>query len=57
MNLSLFTDPIQADEVSVTLMSRTYEATLVGGSNGSFKFEEAKGDMSFGGALALTLIE
>ncbi len=55
VTISLLTEPKQADEISVTLFTRTYEARLVGGASGPFEFEEIQGDTKFGGALALSL--
>ena len=55
VTVSLMTDPKYSDDISVTLFTRTYEATLVGGPNGPFEFEEIQGDTKFGGALALSL--
>lgn len=55
VTVSLVTDPKRSDDISVTLFTRTYDATLVGGANGPFEFEEIQGDIKFGGALALSL--
>ncbi len=55
LNLSLKTNPEAADEVSTTLFSKTYEATLVGGANGPLEFEFEQNGLRFGGAVALNL--
>ena len=55
LTISLLTNPKSADQISTALFTNTYQATLVGGPNGPFEFEEEQGGIRFGGALGLVL--
>lgn len=57
VTVSLMTAPERNEDIGVILFSRAYEATLVGGPNGPFEFEEIQDGIKFGGALALSLRE
>ncbi len=55
LTVTLKTNPKSTDEISTTLFSNTYQANLVGGSNGPFDFEVEQSGLRFGGAVGLSL--
>jgi|GEM_PF-3952403 len=55
LTISISIKPELADEFSTTIFTKTYQSTLVGGSNGPFEFEEEQNGVKFGGVIGLNL--
>lgn len=55
LTVSLSTKPKVTAEFSDPFFTKTYQSSLVGGSNGPFEFEEQQKGVNFGGVIGLNL--
>jgi hypothetical protein len=55
VTVSVSTKSKTTDEFSSPYFTKTYQATLVGGTNGPFEFNEQLNGIKFGGVLGLNL--
>jgi len=56
LTVSLLTNPMSADDLSIAVLSHTFESTLFGEQNGPFEFEKEQNGIRIGGVIAVSPI-
>lgn len=55
LKISLLTNPKSTDDISIAILSHTFQSTLLGGQNGPFEFEKEQNGIKIGGVVAVAL--
>jgi len=54
LTVSLLTTPKSANDFNVTILTHTFQSTLVGQQNGPFEFEKEQNGIKIGGVVAIS---